>query len=61
MFTFVLCMLSKVLDSCEITTKALQAPSQTIVDVSYHVFALSEGHFKSVLALSMQFCTPTKS
>ena len=58
-------MLSKVLDSCEITTKALQAPSQTIGDVSDHVFALkvtlklfhSEEHFQSVLALSIQLCT----
>ena len=54
-------MLSKVLDSCEITTKALQAPSQTIGDVSDHVFALKdtlklfrseERHFQSVLALT---------
>ena len=58
-------MLSKVLDSCEITTKALQAPFQTIGDVSDHVFALkdtlklfhSEEHFQSVLALSIQLCT----
>ena len=58
-------MLSKVLDSCEITTKALQAPSQTMGDVSDHVFALkdtlklfhSEEHFQSVLALSIQLCT----
>ena len=64
-FIFVLCMLSKVLDICEITTKALQAPSQTISDVSDHVFALkdtlklfhSEEHFKSALALSIQLCT----
>ena len=64
-FIFVLFMLSKVLDSCEITTKALQAPSQTIGDVSDHVFALkdtlklfhSEEHFQSVLALSIQVCT----
>ena len=41
-FIFVLCMLSKVLDSCEIATKALQAPSQTIDDVSDHVFALKD-------------------
>ena len=39
-FIFVLFVLSKVLDSCEITTKALQAPSQTIGDVSDHIFAL---------------------
>ena len=65
-FIFVLFMLSKVLDSCEITTKALQAPSQTIGDASDHVFALKytlklfrseEEHFQSVLALSVQVCT----
>ena len=64
-FIFVLCVLSKVLDSCEITTKALHAPSQTIGDVSDHVFALKDTlklfhsgkHFKSVLALSIQLCT----
>ena len=39
---FVLFMLSKVLDSCEITTKALQAPSQTIDNVSDHVFSLKD-------------------